>query len=246
VDRQVDAGVNIETSGCQAAAPPVAVDGDLIAYVVEDASEAARAATKIVVRSISTGAIVREIKSDATVNDVDMAGGDVSYIEGIPSDVGDPSSRFQSTKLKLSFEDGSPERIIGGGVSAVSFSDGRIVFRHDRSEAFPDVLTTTTDDVLFAQDSVMDNQHELRSDPFAAGRFVSYPVNSGISIWDGQDDRTYGISPFPVEHGFAPGVVNATSMNAGWLVWASASQENGETVTRISGIPVSELPAIGE
>ena len=231
--RSLDEGTNTVVGGCAAFVPPVAVDGDQIAYVVEDPTPSSDIATKIVVKSISTGAVVREIKSDVLVGDLDMSGGTVAYVEGTPTD--DPYAWLDSTALKASPANDQAPKLIALDLDDMTFAGGRAAWiRNGMND-----LWTGGSDVPSYQ--VTDNKDPIRGNAWASGNLVSFATDSALNIWDAQDYAIHSFTPqsgVPGLDQFAP---NAVSANGGWLVWTGYGVQNGQIVTTIAGLPLSDV-----
>jgi hypothetical protein len=91
---------------------------------------------------------------------------------------------------------------------------------------------------------VTDNKDPLRGNASASGDFVSFATADALNVWDAQD---YTIHSFTPEAG-APGLdqfaPNAVSANGGWLVWTGYGVQNGQIVTTIAGLPLSDVSGL--
>ena len=133
-DAEIAMGKNTDTESCAAYFPDIAVDGDLLAYAVEDHERASKEATTLVIRSLVTGEIVRTVDTDLYIEDLAISDEDVAFIDGHLST--DPYSDIESPRLIVSTTDSPALRLIETGqyVDSLSFVNGRLAWLGDEAD----------------------------------------------------------------------------------------------------------------
>ena len=225
-DAEIATGKNTDTESCAAYFPDIAVDGDLVAYAVEDHERASKEATTLVIQSLVTGEIVRTVDTDLYIEDLDLSGADVAFIAGTLSD--DPYSDIESPRLGVSLADSPAISWIAKNqyVDSLSFANGRLAW-HAYPDDYDQIWTADVDDL---QPVALTKEDDRRySDPYSSGDYVIWVEGSGganfgtqIDIWSPEDSAIYSVVPFP--YGVDPGqgqVDNAWTSN-GWLLWGGS------------------------
>ena len=244
VDSQVAAGTNTDYEYCMAFFAFIAVDGDLVAYAIEDHERASKNATTIVVRSLSSGEIVRTIDTDLYVEAVDISGEDVAFIAGILPD--HPYGDLDSPRLGVSVADAPAISWIARDqyVDNFSFANGRLAWL-----GYPgDTGQIWTADVNDLQPVALagDNGGSL-SEPYSAGEYVTWVDGSGINpgtrinIWSQDDSSVHRVVPFPYGVDPGQGEVWTSSSSGDWLVWAGWIYQSAVEVNEVlQGCPMSD------
>jgi hypothetical protein len=114
----------------EAAAPHAAVlaaDGDRVAYAEDAPTKAAPEASRIVVRSISTGAIVRQIDTTGYIELLRLSGTAIAYGEAF--DIAGPGTiTWRDATLMVARTDTETPAKVDDHVSDVAIGDGRIAW----------------------------------------------------------------------------------------------------------------------
>ena len=245
VDNQLAAGTNTDYEGCGAFFASISIDGDLVAYAVEDHAKASNNASTIVVRSLSSGEVVRTIDTDLYVEQVDLSGDDVAFIAGRLSD--DPYADLDSPRLGVSTADSPAISWIAKDqyVDTLSFSNGRLAWLAylDNSEQI------WTADVRDLKPVALTNDGDRRySDPYSTGDYVTWVeasrgANFGtqIDIWSREDSAIHSVVPFPYGIDPGQGEVWTSSSSGDWLVWAGSIYQSATEMTEVlQGCPMSD------
>jgi hypothetical protein len=237
--RQIATGTNTDVAGCSALPPALAVDGDQVAYSVEDARPGLAHATKIIVHAIASNQDVRTISSDQTVGEIDMSKGDLIYIDGTPSP--DPYGWLDNTGLMLAPADGSDPTFVTIGPESASLSDGRIVWTNFPRAGFPQIWTNAVEAPAIRL--VYRERDTFRGGRASgSGNLVTFATSAGMQIWDATTERTYSAAPSGTAGSSLTSAVNVVSSEGGWLVWAGYREVDGKIVQSLQGLPLDQVP----
>ena len=230
-DAEIAMGKNTDTESCAAYCPDIAVDGDLLAYAVEDHERASKEATTLVIRSLVTGEIVRTVDTDLYIEDLAISDEDVAFIDGHLST--DPYSDIESPRLIVSTTDSPALRLIETGqyVDSLSFVNGRLAWLGDEA----DDEEVWTADVKDLKPVALTHDGDRRySDPYSSGDYVVwsdgplYYFGTRIDVWSQHDSTIHSVVPFPSSYSstgepLAPepgaGEVYSAWVDGSWLLW---------------------------
>ena len=232
----IAAGVSKRMSGCTAWPPPVAVDGDLVAYAVEDPSASVPEASTVEVRAISSGALVRTIESSDVVEDVDIDAGDVAFVAGsyTPDALG-YLHVLADRQLMLSTVSNPTSVLVARDLDDVSFSNGRLAWLQTPIYPADRVMTTTVADLDLLE--VGERAAPFWQDPMTSGRFVSFVANDLLWVWD---DKTGAAHPMQ-----APAYPQLVSTNGGWLVWQGDALKDTDPAV-LQGLPIDDVQGMAQ
>jgi hypothetical protein len=107
--------------------PVIAADGDRFAYAIDAPTASAPEASQIIVRSISTGAIVRQIDTIGYVEHLALSGRVIAYLEGFDT-AGPGTVAWGDSALMLARTDAETPARIEDHVIDVALGDGRIAW----------------------------------------------------------------------------------------------------------------------
>ncbi len=243
--RQLDAGVqhqNETSEGFGASSPALNLDGDRLAYAIEDPSRPP-VGWKIVVRSVASGRVEREIPTDLPVCDVAIDGEDVAWTEGRT----DPDIGFTyDTRLMLSTAAQPAPRHIAAHAYEVDFDAGRIAWNQDRPVTITGAAqhsrmwSATSPDFEPEPVSPIPQQgiERYQAWPQTGDGFVTWESfrwdetvrdsdADRFCLWNPADGLAYEVAP---TRG-----VNSSGSDGGWFVWTDWRSDT------ISGIPIKEL-----
>jgi hypothetical protein len=111
-------------------APVLAADGDRVAYTLDRSGPRATDASTIIVRSLTSGAVLRRIEADGYVAQVGLSGQALFFREAFDS--GTPGSVFPfDASLMLARSDGEAPRLIGTHVSHAAMDAQTLVWSHE-------------------------------------------------------------------------------------------------------------------
>jgi hypothetical protein len=233
-DQEVASGTNERVGACSAVAPALAVDDGLVAYATEGPTDQRPNGSTIVIRSLATGEVVREVETQRIVTNLDLSSGDVAYIEGIyPADP-DPYFPFVDERLMISTAANPEPRLVAHDPSSISFAVDRLAWVDSGTD--PESNLTATADGLQAV-RIGDQLGPPWSDPFTSGHFVTFAQDGVPQVWDERTNTTYTIE--------TPDRASVVSSDGGWLVWYGYHEVAGDLVIELTGLPISELPVIG-
>jgi hypothetical protein len=244
---EIDHGVDRRLEGPSAVPPTIQVDGDTVAYSVEDPGPGRPFGWKIVLRSWTTGRVVRTIPTARSIYSLALDGGDVAYSEGLV----DTTLSFKySTRLMLSTPAHPAPEEVAPDAFEVAMDSGRLAWTDDRTASQgrigaaedPRTYTASTNDLSPVPISA---PPDLKIE-----RGASYPAVSGDEVaWvDNQDTPSH---PDPkVTHVVVWNAASATAvqveptggaalvgLGAGWLGW----YDDSESDIYVRGVPLASL-----
>ena len=232
----IAAGVSKRMSGCSVWPPPVAIDGDLVAYAVEDPSASEPEASTVIVRSITTDEVVRTIESSDVVEDVDIDVGDVAFVAGsYTPDAQNYWYVLADRQLMLSTVSNPTPVLVARDLDDVSFSNGRLAWLQTPISPADHVMTTTVADLDLLE--VGERAAPFWRDPVSSGRFVSFVANDLLWVWD---DKTGAAHPMQ-----APAYPKLVSTNGGWLVWQGVALKDSDPAV-LQGLPIDDVPGMAQ
>lgn len=228
--------------------PKAAIDGDLVAYSVEDSTHPPDG-WMIVVYSLSRRAVVRTISTDQAVYDLAISDGAIAYTVGAV----DPNLGFlYDTRLLLSTPDQPAPRQLAVNAYAVRFRDGRIAWGQDT----PTQVSGAAQGTRIWSTSLADlrpvpvspppgrGTEQQQAWPATGDGLVSWasfrldtatPANNGerLGVWSLTSALAYEVLP-------SPGAT-LTGIADGWLVWIN-DRFAPNPVQTVSGIRLASLP----
>ncbi len=239
VHRQLPAGGSGSASW-----PALDLDGDRLAYATEDPARPA-SGWKIVVLSLSTGTVEREIAAGLNVYDVAIDGGDVAWTEGKI----DPHVGFTyATRLMVSTAARPAPRKIADHAYEVAFDAGRLAWGQDSPVTITGaaqhtrIWTATSPDFKPKPASPVPQRglERYQAWPKTGGGFVTWEsyrfsetdqslLADKFCLWNPADGHAYEVNP---TRG-----ANLTSSTGGWFVWIDWRQDP----PTVSGIPIAEI-----
>ena len=232
----IAAGVSKRMSGCSVWPPPVAVDGNLVAYAVEDPSASKPEASTVIVRSITAGEVVRTIESSDVVEDVDIDAGDVAFVAGsYTPDALNYWYVLADRQLMLSTVSNPTPVLVARDLNDVSFSNGRLAWLETPIYPADRVMTTTVADLDLME--VGERVAPFWRDPVSSGRFVSFVANDLLWVWD---DTTGAARPMQ-----APAYPKLVSTNGGWLVWQGDALKDSDPAV-LQGLPLDDIQGLAQ
>jgi len=244
---EIDHGVNRRLEGPSAVSPTIQVDGDTVAYSVEDPGPGRPFGWKLILRSWTTGRIVRTIPTSRSIYSLALDNGNVAYSEGL---VDTPLSFKYSTRLMLSTTTHPTPQEVAPDAFEVAMDGGRLTWTNDRTASqdrigtaeHPRTYTASTKDLTPVPISA---PPDLKIE-----RGASYPAVSGDEVaWiDNQDTPSH---PDPkVTHVVVWNATSATAvqveptggaalvgLGAGWLGW----YDDSESDIYVRGVPLASL-----
>ena len=239
-------GTNARLEGLGAPPPPLALDGNQLAFAVQDATAARPWGWQIEVMDLATGHVLRTIPTQEEIYGFGLSAGTVAYSEGT---VDTERGFIYQTRLMVSTPAAATPREIAADAFELSFRDDRLGWVADvegsqqRSglERTPRVWTATsaswTPVPVTAAPPKPTTQQQW---PAAAAGTVSFDQldvtdeSGGIAtlwLWDSETGRAEPVS----------GSLGAilSSLGGGWLTWAGGV---GDAVT-VSGMQVASGPS---
>ena len=137
--------IPVEGEAAGPLAPVLAADGDRVAYTLDRAGPGGTDASAIIVRSLSSGALIRRIDADGYVAQVGLVGQALFFREAFDS--GTPGSVYPAdASLMLSRSDGELPRLIDTHVSDAAMDAQMLVWsREDATDASIWVMPLDTD-----------------------------------------------------------------------------------------------------
>ncbi len=245
--RVVDSGVQRDVppgATYGASWPELDLDGDRLAYAIEDPAHGSDG-WKIVVRSVSTGAVEREVATELPVYDLALDGPDVAWSEGrIDPDIG----FTYDTRLMVSMAARPGPRKVADHAYEVDFDAGRLAWGQDTpvtvtgAAQHTRIWTATVPDFEPEPASPIPQQgiERYQAWPQTGSGFVTWESyrfsEADISLnadmlcfWNPADGHAYEVNP---TRG-----ADLTSSDGGWFVWTDLRLET----PTVSGIPISEL-----
>lgn len=122
--------ISVAGEGAGPLAPVLAADGDRVAYTLDRTGPGATDASAIIVRSLTSGAVLRRINADGYVAQVGLSGQALFFREAFDS--GTPGSVFPfDASLMLARSDGEAPRLIGTHVSHAAMDAQTLVWSHE-------------------------------------------------------------------------------------------------------------------
>ena len=236
-EAEIASGRHVAVIGCAAWAPTVAVDSEFVAYAQETSEPGV---WEIVVRSLTSGEVARRITSDRVVADIDLDEMDVAYVNGVPNDPSNPYFELSRRRLLLSVAPQPESTLVVRDPSwSVSFAGGRMAWATNRDSSSGQRWTATTEDLTHVRIS---DTAERVSSPRTSGSLVTFgkfsDTESVGQIWDERTNAIYELAPdIWMEGLFSDG---------GWLVWYGDRNVNGDLIPLVQGLPLAEVPALGE
>lgn len=242
----VASGVQRRTLQAYGASMPVAaIDGDLVAYAVEDPTRPPDG-WRIVVWSLSRQTVVRTILSDQSVYDLSIWHGTIAYTVGRV----DPKLGFTyDTRLLVSSPDSPTPRQLATNAFEVRLRDGRIAWSQDA----PTIVTGAAVGTRIWTAALADLRPLVVSPPVGQGieQRQAWPsTGEGLVAWasfrldighaDNDGERLCLWSPgtiLPVEVRPPLGAI-LSGIADGWVVWTNDRPD----VETISGIPLGSIP----
>jgi hypothetical protein len=227
-----------------AAWPTLDLDGDRLAYATEDPARPA-SGWKIVVLSLSTGTVEKEIAAGLEVYDLAIDRGDVAYTEGkIDPDVG----FTYATRLMVSTAARPTPRKVADNAYVVDFDAGRLAWGQDSpitvtgAAQHTRIWTATSPDFKPKPASPVPQRglERYQAWPKTSGGFVTWEsyrfsetdpsLNADkFCFWNPANGKAYEVNP--------TGGATLTSSGGGWFVWID---DRPETPT-VSGIPIADI-----
>jgi hypothetical protein len=124
--------IPVEGEAAGPLAPVLAADGDRVAYTLDRAGPGGTDASAIIVRSLSSGAVLRRIDADGYVAQVGLTGQALFFREAFDS--GAPGSVYPAdASLMLSRSDGEPPRLIDTHVSDAAMDTRTLVWSRENA-----------------------------------------------------------------------------------------------------------------
>ena len=127
--------IPVEGEAAGPLAPVLAADGDRVAYTLDRSGPGGTDASAIIVRSLSSGAVLRRLDADGYVAQVGLTGQALFFRQAFDS--GTPGSVYPAdASLMLSRSDGEPPRLIDTHVSDAAMDTKMLVWsREDATNA---------------------------------------------------------------------------------------------------------------
>lgn len=224
--------------------PKMDLDGDRLAYAIEDPSQPPEG-WQIRIVSLPSGTVERTIRIHLHVYDLALSGSAVVYTEGRI----DPEVGFTyDTRLFISRAADPAPLQIGSNAYNVAFEDGRFAWSQDLPTATISgaphgtrIWTATLADLRPVPAAPLPGRgtEQYQAWPATGSGFVTWDsarlsltdtsVNGDrLAVWDPHDQVAYELDP-------SPGAV-ISSAGGGWLVWVNERLE----VPTLSGIPIRD------
>jgi hypothetical protein len=264
--RQLQSGVHHRLEGGLAVPPLIKIDGDRVAYAVENTRPGHPLAWRVTLLSLTSGNVERAFDTDLDLFDLDLSGTDICYSEGDAElEVG---FKF-NTRLMLSTAE-HPEPVeIDRDAYDVAISGGRLAWIEDRAAGSqgspqpiaPVAMTATVSDLVPQQISKMSQALGSPSPGSSLPLMAAYYPAVGDDLvawrerqsdgtemgylyrliaWDGSRGAAYQLEPTPE--------VLFASLEGGWLSWYTDTEigPDGNLVGgRFRGLPLPEIPLPG-
>lgn len=230
----VASGVNQRLEGDGAVPPLVQIDGDHVAYSIEDPAPGRPWGWQVVVVSVSSGAVLDRYPTSLSIYQMALSGETVLYSEGL---VDEQRSFKHSTHLMLAKPDAPSGTLIADDAFEVAFADGRLAWVTDPESSqgqlgmaqHPLVATSTAGD---ARVDLLSGQPGFRASywPTTADNVVAWSEDEGstdgvganrLAMWD----AAHGTVIVSDAHTPAP-----LLGGAGWLLWYDDSAEGVNVV----------------
>ena len=239
----VASGVQQRTGHAFSAAwPSMDLDGDRVAYAVEDPAHPPDGWVIRVV-SVTSGAILRSVRADLPVYDLGLSGEDIAWTEGrIDSTLG---FTYEGRLRVLRASDAKPRQIATDAYE-VAAEDGRLAWSQDAHTMVTgaaqgtQVWTATFAD-LAGEPAAPEPGHgaeQYQAWPSTGDGFVTWDsarldledtsVNGDrFCLWDPRTRTAYELAP-------TPGAVIGNA-GGGWFAWVDERQ----AVPTVSGVPIA-------
>ena len=244
---EIDHGVDHRLEGPSAVPPTIQADGDTVAYSVEDPGPGRPFGWKIVLRSWTTGRIVRTIQTARSIHSLALDGGNVAYSEGLV----DTTLSFKySTRLMLSTAAHPAPREVAPDAFEVAMDGGRLAWTDDRTASQgrigtaedPRTYTASIGDLTPVPVSALPDLKVERgaSYPAVSGDEVAWVDNqftpshpdaqvTHVVVWNAASATAFQVEP--------TGGAALVGLGAGWLSW----YDDSESDIYVRGVPLASL-----
>ena len=169
--------IPVEGEAAGPLAPVLATDGDRVAYTLDRPGPGGTDASAIIVRSLSSGAVLRRLDADGYVAQVGVTGQALFFREVFDS--GTPGSVYPAdASLMLSRSDGEPPRLIDTHVSDAALDTEMLVWsREDATDA--SIWTT----LLPTRERMRVPGPPVAVEPGQQGPSSNLAVGNGVVAW---------------------------------------------------------------
>jgi len=246
--RPLVSGVSRRLEGGQGVPPPVQIDGDRLAYAVEDPTPERPLGWKIVLRSLRSGRIEREVRTALSIYSLGLSGTTIAYSEGFV----DQALNFKyRTDLMVSAADHPAPIELAKDAFEVAVDGHRIAWVSDPQPSqeqsglamHPRILTATLEDLAPVAIS-----HEPDSNPTRGAYWPA--AGDGLISW--ADDQVGATGPnrgrllvvWSEKSGAAvqlePAHTNISALTEGWLLWYDDTDADHGIV--VHGIRLTDVP----
>jgi hypothetical protein len=239
----VASGTNKRHEGSGAIPPLVQIDGDRVAYTVEDPTPERPWGWQVVVVSRSTGTVIEKYPTALSIYQMALSGDSVLYSEGL---VDEQRSFKYATRLMLATPEAPGATQIAQDAFEVAFADGRLVWVSDPDSSegqlgmaqHPQIATSKIDD---ARIQILSDRPGFKAAfwPTTADEAVAWSVDEGYSDGVGANrlalwDAVHGVGIVADAHTPAP-----LLGGRGWLLWYDDSAEGVNVV--IHGAKLADM-----
>ena len=210
----IDSGTNSTSPTLEDTAPVIDVDQTQLAYTAPAPTSANPLASRIVVRDVSSGQIVRAIETDLSVFDLAISKSVVAYSEGHVNT--DGYGEFYDSRLMVSRPDGSASVLIAPNAYDVALDGSRLVWIGDAANPAlgPAIASRVQTMLLGGSDQTV----------FLSQAGAAFPsAKDGLVVWSQpENDEVLLVAWTPAgnELALARSTSNiVTSIGGGWLTW---------------------------
>jgi len=239
----IASGTNKRHEGSGAIPPLVQIDGDRVAYTVEDPTPARPWGWQVVVVSRSTGVVLEKYPTALSIYQMALSGESVLYSEGL---VDEQRSFKYATRLMLASPEVPGATQIALDAFEVAFADGRLVWVTDPGSSegqlgmaqHPHIATSRIED---ARIEILSDRPAFKAAfwPTTADDAVAWSEDEGYSDGVGANrlalwDAAHGVGLVADAHTPAPFLGGS-----GWLLWYDDSAEGVSVV--IHGTKLTDM-----
>lgn len=222
--------------------PKLALDGDRIAYAIEDHSRAGDV-WQVVVENIQ-GEAVRTVQTQRHVYDLGLSGDTIAYSEGT---VNPNDGHMGDTQLVLANGTDAP-RVLGTSVYAIALRDGRLAYGEDHQDVASGLAQGTQVWTAATPDWVPEaigpfpypGVEALQEWPASGNGFVSWGSVRNGDVRAEMGDQLCVWSPVARAAYQVEGEMGAvlSAIGGGWIAWTNRRDSSLD----VRAMPVDQLP----
>lgn len=240
----VDSGQSVRAGDTWDTPVALSVDGSVVAYAIGAATRDKPFASKVIIRDLDSGSILRQFDTDLLVFDIAVSGRDVAYSEGT---VTSGQVQLLDNSHLMLWRDGDEAPVeLAKNTFQVSFDANRVIWIEGPSDA--EIGPATAEDVRKVELPSLDpaNLSRPSTDPSVASSFLPVAAE-GYATWtesSGRDERLilWNSKTSTSQEVASAKVTFYPSLGGDWLVWqAYADVRPGYESNGLFGLDLSTL-----